>query len=110
MGEERLPHLHSQVVRRVDEDIKIISNKIGQSKQIFSLSYPPFLFSYMRFATLPRCNQGFQGPGMLFHRGTNDFDYSLSLLMWRPLVHPLSCVWTTVKDNSPDCLLLWRVF
>lgn len=45
MGEERLPHLHSQVVRRVDEDIKIISNeKVQQNKQIFPLSYPRFLF------------------------------------------------------------------
>lgn len=44
MGEERLPHLHSQVVRWVDEDIKIISNKVQQNKQIFSLSYPAFLF------------------------------------------------------------------
>lgn len=42
MGEERLRHLHSQVVRKVDKDVKIISNKIQQNKQIFSCSYSIF--------------------------------------------------------------------
>lgn len=44
MGEERLRHLHSQVVRKVDKDVKIISNKIQQNRQIFSRSCSLFLF------------------------------------------------------------------
>lgn len=58
MGEERLPHLHSQVVWRVDEDIKIISNKVQQNKQIFPLSYPRFLF-YVTVNDLAAVHAGF---------------------------------------------------
>lgn len=58
MGEERLHHLHSQVVRRVDKDIKIISNKNQQNKQIFSI--PLFLFFFMwLLATLLQYKHGF---------------------------------------------------
>lgn len=58
MGEERLPHVHSQVVRRVDEDIKIISIKVQQNKQIFPLSYPRFLF-YVTVNDLAAVHPGF---------------------------------------------------
>lgn len=80
MGEERLPHLHSQVVRRVDEDIKIISNKIQQNKQIFSLPYSLFLF-YVTVNNLAALQPQILRALEAFNCGTNDIGSSLLLLM-----------------------------
>lgn len=69
MGEQRLPHLHSLVVRRVDEDIKIITEQ-SPAKQTNIFPFLPCL-SFLCDSEQPcrSASRDFQGPrGFLIAR------------------------------------------